>query len=129
MRQVISKKKTDKGVFEEIDKIRLGGFLFDLRFVQEDEEITAKYAATHTFSSEKISVLLGSKTKGESILHECFHNLLYRIKSHSDDEEFNTRFSYAFYAFMRDNPELIVAILNENSDFNIQFPKLVPVVR
>jgi len=109
----------DGGVFKEIKKVRLGGFLFDLRFVQEDEELTAKFIAAHTFSSEKLSILLGSKTKGESILHELFHNLLYRIKSHSDDEEFNARVSYAFYALMRDNPELFLQILRENQEEEI----------
>ena len=119
----------DGGLFKEIKKIKFGGFSFDLRFVQDDEELTAKYVAAHTSSSEKISILLGSKTKGEAILHECCHNILIRIKSHQDDEDFNARLSYAFYAFMRDNPELIVAMLNENTELNIQFPKLVPGAR
>jgi len=115
----MSKNSKDKGVFNEIEQIKLGGFLYDLRFVQEDDEMVAKYAATHTAKTQRISVLSGSKTYGESILHECFHNILWQIKSYEEEENFNGRLSFACYAFIRDNPELIIQMLRENQEEKI----------
>jgi len=108
----------DGGAFKEIKKIKLGGFSFDLRFVNEDEELLTESIAQINYRTENISAITTRKTKGESILHECLHDIFRQINQ-GKDESFNGRMSYAFYAFIRDNPELMIQILREGQEEEI----------
>ena len=113
-------KKTDKGAFEGLDKIRLGGFLFDLRFEKEGN-LRLEDVGSIDYRDEIITIFQDRKTKGELILHELVHEANRQTNLKAQEEDV-VRLSYFLYSCMKDNPELIVAILNENTELNIQFP-------
>ena len=113
-------KKKDKGVFEEIAVAKIGGFDYSLRFVREDRGLEAAVSAEFSSRRQEISVM-EKFTKGESILHECLHGCDWQIAGSAEDrpEDYIHRLSYFFYAFMRDNPELVIQMLRENREKKI----------
>lgn len=107
----------NKNVFQDIRNIKLGGFFFNLRFVKEDKGIESASSAGISTRRQEIAVI-EKLTEGESILHECMHGIDWQILGGAGErpEDYIHRFSYALYAFMRDNPGLIIRILRENNE-------------
>lgn len=107
----------DGGLFKDIKKIKLGGFLFDLMFEREGN-LRLEDVGVIDFKNETVTVYQDRKTKGELILHELVHeaNRQTNLKAKEDDI---LRLSYFFYSCMRDNPELMIQILRENQEEEI----------
>ncbi len=99
-------------------EIKIGGFDFTLRFVDEDETIKHQFSANFDSRAQEIVVSGSRRTFGESILHECFHGCDWQVAGGNDDrpEDYVHRLSYFFYAFLRSNPELVIRMLAENRE-------------
>jgi len=104
-----------KNVFQAIEKVKIGGFAFNLRPVVEDQEMGTRNAAEINYRAENISYVADRATKGESILHECIHAICDKPRMFPA-EELVGELSFGLHALMRDNPELIIQILRENNE-------------
>jgi len=83
-----------------------------LVFAPETKEFGLKYIGTVNFHKQLITLATGNKSCGENVLHESIH-AIDRFAGVDLSERDIIVLSTSFYAFMRDNPELIKAIIEE----------------
>lgn len=118
-----SSLNTNKNIYSSTRarKIKLGGFIYELRFIDEDADMPHGHEARILEAKQEIIVSGGSKVHGERILHECVHGIDWQVDGEPSErpENYTRRFSYALYAFLRDNPELIIRMIAEDRGHEI----------
>lgn len=104
-----------------ITSIKVGPMTYKVEEVEGLKEVnpdgsTSRLVGQVLYYDEMIEIEanLSPRLKAISLLHEATHAMLYQGGLNDISEKVSINLGYSLYAFVRENPELIMCIMGDN---------------